>query len=163
MLDNIRQTRLGLKAPLANPIDNGCRARPREAFKLYANVRPASHTCMTGPVMTLLICRSAAKIPKVCMWAWNILSRLMIPGRWPRPPASLPVQAAAALPDTFDYAIKKRRGKVTIAHRASTLKALIGLFLETARAVGQEYQERLEIEDRIVDNIHATGHQPGPI
>lgn len=45
MLDNIRQTRLALKASLADPIGNGFRsasARPREAFKLYANVRPAT-------------------------------------------------------------------------------------------------------------------------
>ena len=107
MLDNIRQTRLALQAPLANPIDNGFRsasARPREAFKLYANVR----------------------------------------GRY----------------DHIDMALVREN---TDAHRASILKALIGLFLETARAVGQKYQDRLEIEDRIVDNIHATGHQPGPI
>lgn len=45
MLDNSRQTRLTLKAPLATPIGNGFRsanARLREAFKLYANVRPAT-------------------------------------------------------------------------------------------------------------------------
>ena len=45
MLDNIRQTRLALKAPLSTPIGNGCRsanARLRKAFKRYANVRAAT-------------------------------------------------------------------------------------------------------------------------
>ena len=44
MLDNIRETRLALKAPLGTPIGGGFRSanvRLREEFKLYANVRPA--------------------------------------------------------------------------------------------------------------------------
>ena len=44
MLDNIRKTRLALKAPLETPIGKGFRSanvRLREEFKLYANVRPA--------------------------------------------------------------------------------------------------------------------------
>lgn len=53
---------------------------------------------------------------------------------------------------TFDYAVKNNRRKVTIVHKANILKALTGLFLETAREVGKKYETQLEIEDRIVDN-----------
>ncbi len=44
MLDNIRQTKLALKAPLTTPVGKGFRSatvRLREEFNLYANVRPA--------------------------------------------------------------------------------------------------------------------------
>ncbi len=53
---------------------------------------------------------------------------------------------------TFDYAVKQNRKKVTIVHKANILKALTGLFLETALDVGKRYEGQLEIEDRIVDN-----------
>ena len=53
---------------------------------------------------------------------------------------------------TLDYAIKNGRKKVTIVHKANILKALTGLFLEIARAVSREHEDRLEIEDRIVHN-----------
>ena len=44
------------------------------------------------------------------------------------------------------------RKKITIVHKANILKALTGLFLETAMDVGKEYGKELEIEERIVDN-----------
>jgi isocitrate dehydrogenase (NAD+) len=51
----------------------------------------------------------------------------------------------------FDYAVKHGRKKVTIVHKANILKALTGLFLETAREVGKAYEGRVMTEDRIVD------------
>src|SRR5204863_1082152 len=46
---------------------------------------------------------------------------------------------------------KHGRKKVTIVHKANVLKALTGLFLETARDVASQYEGRLEVNDRIVD------------
>ena len=43
-LDSIRRTRLALKGPLTTPVSGGYRSsnvRLREAFHLYANIRPA--------------------------------------------------------------------------------------------------------------------------
>jgi len=51
----------------------------------------------------------------------------------------------------FDYAAKNGRKKVTIVHKANVLKALTGLFLETARDVAKTYEGRVACEDRIVD------------
>jgi isocitrate dehydrogenase (NAD+) len=39
-----------------------------------------------------------------------------------------------------------------VIHKANILKKLTGLFLETALDTGREYQGRLQIEERIVDN-----------
>ena len=51
----------------------------------------------------------------------------------------------------FDYAVRNKRRKVTIVHKANVLKALTGVFLETAREVGRKYEKKLQIDDRIVD------------
>ena len=52
----------------------------------------------------------------------------------------------------FEYALRHGRKKVTVIHKANILKKLTGLFLETALDIGREYQGRLQIEERIVDN-----------
>jgi isocitrate dehydrogenase (NAD+) len=51
----------------------------------------------------------------------------------------------------FEYAVRNGRKKVTIVHKANILKALTGLFLETARDVAKHYEGRIQTEDRIVD------------
>jgi isocitrate dehydrogenase (NAD+) len=51
----------------------------------------------------------------------------------------------------FDYAVRNGRKKVTIVHKANVLKALTGIFLETAREVGKRYEGRVATDDRIVD------------
>jgi isocitrate dehydrogenase (NAD+) len=54
----------------------------------------------------------------------------------------------------FDYAIKHGRKKVTAVHKANIMKFTDGLFLKTAREVGEEYADSgVEFEDRIVDNM----------
>jgi len=51
----------------------------------------------------------------------------------------------------MDYAVKNRRKKVTIVHKANVLKALTGVFLETARDEAKRYGKKLVVDDRIVD------------
>jgi isocitrate dehydrogenase (NAD+) len=51
----------------------------------------------------------------------------------------------------FQYAVNNGRKKVTVVHKANILKALTGLFLETAREVGKRYEGRVEVDERIVD------------
>jgi isocitrate dehydrogenase (NAD+) len=52
----------------------------------------------------------------------------------------------------FDYAIRNGRKKVTVVHKANIMKALTGIFLETARDMyAQRYQGKVEMDERIVD------------
>jgi isocitrate dehydrogenase (NAD+) len=51
----------------------------------------------------------------------------------------------------FDYAVRNGRKKVTLVHKANVLKALTGLFLDTARDVAKNYAGRVAVDDRIVD------------
>ena len=52
----------------------------------------------------------------------------------------------------FEYALKHRRRKVTIVHKANILKMVSGLFLEVGRNIAKEYEGRVESNDMIVDN-----------
>jgi isocitrate dehydrogenase (NAD+) len=52
----------------------------------------------------------------------------------------------------FDYAIRNGRRKVTVVHKANIMKALTGIFLETARQLhADEYKDRIAFEEVIVD------------
>ena len=157
MLDNIRETRLALKAPLGTPIGGGFRSanvRLREEFKLYANVRPAVsylHDRRRYDKIDIVLIRENTEglyvgvehyipiddDPRAVAEASGIITRS---------------GCRRIAKYTFDYAIKNNRKKVTIVHKANILKKLTGLFLETARDVSKEYEGKLEIEDRIVDN-----------
>ncbi len=157
MLDNIRQTRLALKAPLETPIGKGFRSanvRLREEFKLYANIRPAVsylHSRRAYDNIDIVLVRENTEglyvgvehfipiddDPRAVAEASGIITRS---------------GCRRIAKFTFDYAIKNGRKKVTIVHKANILKKLTGLFLETAREVSKEYEGKLIIEDRIVDN-----------
>jgi len=157
MLDNIHKTKLALKAPLETPIGDGFRSanvRLREEFKLYANVRPAIsfiHDRRETDKINLVLIRENTEglyvgvehfipidnDPKAVAEASGIITRS---------------GCRRIAKFTFDYAIKTGRKKITIVHKANILKALTGLFLETAMEVGNEYKGKLEIEERIVDN-----------
>lgn len=156
MLDNIRETKLALKSPLTTPVGKGFRSatvRLREAFCLYANVRPARTFVPEGRFedIDLILVRENTEglyvgvehyipiddDPKAVAEASGIITR----------------SGCRRIAEfTFDYAIKHNRKKVTIVHKANILKALTGLFLETALEIGKKYEGQLEIEDRIVDN-----------
>jgi len=53
----------------------------------------------------------------------------------------------------FEYASEHGRKSVTIAHKSNIMKKSDGLFLRTARRVGEEYADRVETRDVIVDAL----------
>jgi isocitrate dehydrogenase (NAD+) len=155
LLSSIHKTRLALKAPLETPIGGGFRSvnvRLREEFELYANYRPVQ-TYVPGHFgdIDLVLIRENTqgfyvgvehyiKIgddPKAVAEASGIITR----------------EGCRRIAEfAFEYAVKQKRKKVTIVHKANILKALTGLFLETALDVGKAYEDQIEIDDRIVDN-----------
>ncbi len=155
LLDSIRRTRLALKGPLATPVGGGYRSvnvRLREEFKLYANLRPARTLIAGGRYEDIDI----------------VLVRENLEGFYIGFEHYIPIDGdphAAAISSgvntragsrriaefAFDYALKNGRKKVTIVHKANVLKALSGIFLETAREVAKKYEGRVAMDDRIVD------------
>lgn len=154
-IQSIRRTRLALKGPLTTPVGGGYRSinvRLREEFELFANVRPA-RTLLPG-----------GRYDHVDI----VLVRENLEGLYVGFEHYIPIGSdphAVAVSSgintrsecrrisefTFDYAMRHGRKKVTEVHKANILKALTGLFLETALEVAEKYRGKVEVEERIVD------------
>ncbi len=155
-LDSVRRTRLALKGPLETPTGSGYRSsnvRLREEFQLYANLRPA-HTIIPGgrfDKIDLVVVREN-------------LEGLYIGHEHYIPIGDDPHAVAMAtgvntrqgsrrlLEYAFEHAIATGRKKITVVHKANIMKALTGLFLETALQLHeQKYKDRIALETMIVD------------
>ena len=154
-LDSIRRTRLALKGPLTTPVGGGYRSsnvRLREEFHLYANVRPARTLVPGGRYedIDLVLVREN-------MEGLYVGFEHYIPiGDDPHAVAigsgvNTRAGCRRIVEFAFEYAVSNGRKKVTIVHKANILKALTGLFLETARDVAKQYEGRIQVEERIVD------------
>ncbi|HET7792041.1 MAG TPA: isocitrate/isopropylmalate family dehydrogenase [Rhizobacter sp.] len=155
-LDSIRRTRLALKGPLETPSGSGYRSsnvRLREEFKLYANLRPA-HTIIPGgryDNIDLVIVRENLEglyighehyvqiddDPHAVAMATGINTR---------------AGSRRLLEFAFEHAIATGRKKITVVHKANIMKALTGIFLETAQQLyEQKYKGRIAFDTVIVD------------
>ncbi|MGC8702607.1 MAG: isocitrate/isopropylmalate dehydrogenase family protein [Thiomonas sp.] len=155
-LASIRTTRLALKGPLETPSGGGYRSsnvRLREAFQLYANMRPTKTVIPGGRYddIDLLVFRENVEglymgyehyipidgDPHAVAIATGVNTR----------------QGARNILDyTFRTAIALGRKKVTVVHKANIMKALTGIFLETAYMLHKEkYAGRIALDDVIVD------------
>jgi isocitrate dehydrogenase (NAD+) len=142
-LESIRRTRLALKGPLETPSGGGYRSsnvRLREEFKLYANVRPARTLIPGGRFdkVSLIVVRENLEglyighehyvaiddDPHAVAMATGINTR---------------AGSRRLLEYAFAHAVATGREKVTIVHKANIMKALTGIFLETAQ---QLYADR---------------------
>lgn len=155
-LDSIRQTRLALKGPLETPVGGGYRSsnvRLREEFKLYANLRPASTIIPGGRFDKIDLVLVRENNEGLYMGYEHFIpidgdphAVGMSTGINTRQGCRRIVRFA------FDYAIRKGRKKVTVVHKANIMKALTGIFLETARQIyDDEYKDKLVFEEIIVD------------
>ncbi|HYZ62979.1 MAG TPA: isocitrate/isopropylmalate family dehydrogenase, partial [Acetobacteraceae bacterium] len=155
LLDSVRRTKLALKGPLTTPVGGGFRSvnvRLREEFHLYANLRPA-HTLVPGgrfENIDLVLIRENLEGLYVAFEHYIPIGD---------DPHAVAISSGVNTKEgsrriarfAFEHALKLGRKKVTIVHKANVLKALTGVFLETAREVAKEYEGRIAYDDRIVD------------
>ena len=154
-VDSIRRTRLALKGPLTTPAGDGYRSstvRLREEFHLYANVRPARTLVPGGRYENIDLVLVRENIEGLYVGFEHYIPigddpHAVAIGSGVNTRAGCRRIAEFA----FEYAVCNGRKKVTMVHKANILKALSGLFLETAREVGKPYESRLQIDERIVD------------
>ncbi|HSW05710.1 isocitrate/isopropylmalate dehydrogenase family protein [Aquabacterium sp.] len=155
-LDSIRRTRLALKGPLETPSGGGYRSsnvRLREEFKLYANLRPALTIVPGGRYdkIDLVVVRENLEglyighehfvqiddDPHAVAMATGINTR---------------AGCRHILDYAFQHAIGTGRKKVTIVHKANIMKALTGIFKETAEQLYEEkYKGQIAMDSIIVD------------
>jgi isocitrate dehydrogenase (NAD+) len=154
-LDSIRKTGLALKGPLTTPVGGGFRSvnvRLREEFHLYANLRPARTMVPGGRYedIDLVIVRENLEGLYVAFEHYIPVGD---------DPHAVAISSGVNTREgsrriaefAFDYAVRNGRKKVTIVHKANVLKALTGVFLDTAREVAKAYEGRVAYDDRIVD------------
>jgi isocitrate dehydrogenase (NAD+) len=155
-LDSIRRTRLALKGPLETPSGGGYRSsnvRLREAFRLFANVRPVRTLVPGGRFekIDLVVVRENLEglyvghehyiqiddDPHAVAMATGLNTR---------------AGSRRVLDYAFEYAIANGRKKVTIVHKANIMKALTGIFLETGQKLyDDKYKNRFVLDTAIVD------------
>jgi isocitrate dehydrogenase (NAD+) len=153
-LDSIRANRICLKGPLTTPVGGGYRSvnvTLRQAFHLYANVRPAlsfEGTDTPFKNVNLVTIRENTEgmyagiehfikvdEEKIAAESMAVVTRK---------------GCERVIRYAFDYARRARRKKVTLVHKANILKCTSGLFLEIGREIAKEYPD-IEFDDRIVD------------
>ncbi len=155
-IDSIRVTRLALKGPLETPIAGGYRSsnvRLREEFKLYANLRPAKSIVPGGRYEDIDLILVRENNEGLYMGYEHFIP---IDGDPHAVGMSTGVNTRQGCRRicrfAFDYAINQGRRKVTVVHKANIMKALTGIFLETAREMYEaEYKGRIGYEEIIVD------------
>jgi len=156
MLDDIRHTKLALKAPLTTPIGTGFRSanvRLREEFHLYANVRPAVTLIRGGKFDDIDLVMIRENTEGLYVGVEHYIPIDDDPHAVAEASGIITRSGCRRIAHfAFDYAVKHKRRKVTIVHKANILKKLTGLFLDTAQQVGKEYEGKILIEERIVDN-----------
>ena len=155
-IDSIERTRLALKGPLETPSGGGYRSsnvRLREKFKLYANLRPGKSLMPGGRYedIDLVLCRE--NIEGLYMGYEHYIP---VDGDPHAIGMSTGINTRQGcrniLKFAFDYAIANGRKKVTVVHKANIMKALTGIFLETAQEMYKEsYQGKVEFEEVIID------------
>ena len=153
VLESIRRNKVCLKGPITTPVGTGFRSVNvglRQALNLYANLRPAKS--MAGVQsryedVDLVIVRENTEdlyagiehmVGRDAAESIKIITRA----------ASERIARFA-----FEYAVANGRHKVTAVHKANIMKLSDGLFLESCRTVAEGYADRIEFEDRIVDNM----------
>jgi len=155
-LDSIRRTRLALKGPLETPSAGGYRSsnvRLREEFKLYANLRPARTLIPGGRYEGIDLVVVRENVEGLYMGYEHFIP---IDGDPHAVAISTGVNtrqgSRRALEFAFDYAVANGRKKVTVVHKANILKALTGIFLETARELHRtRYEGKVAMDEVIID------------
>jgi len=148
----VREVGVVLKGPMANPVGHGY-ASPnialRQAAGAYANVRlalalPGARTHFPGA--DLVVVREVTE-DVFTGAAQHVGPDAAITVKWVTRAATHRVTRFA-----FDYARRHGRRRITVAHKAATLKETDGLFLGAAREIAPEYPD-IELDDCLVDAL----------
>jgi isocitrate dehydrogenase (NAD+) len=154
-VESIRRNRLALKGPLETPIGEGYRSvnvALRQAFDLFANVRPARDLVPGGRFegVDLVLIRENTE------GLYAGLEHYIRIGDDPQAAAesiALVTRHGSEriIRYAFEYALRHGRTKVTLVHKANILKYSQGLFRAIGQRIAAEYEGRVTYDERIID------------
>jgi isocitrate dehydrogenase (NAD+) len=153
VIDSLHETGVALKGPVTTPVGQGftsVNVQLRQRLDLYANLRPCR--VLPGiqtpfPDTDLIIVRENTE--GLYSGIEHYDERLEIAdsiARVTRRGSERIVRFA------FEYARRRGRSRVTLAHKANILKKSSGLFLDVGREVAAEYPD-IEFDDHIIDAL----------
>jgi isocitrate dehydrogenase (NAD+) len=155
-IESIRRTRLALKGPLTTPIGTGFRSVNvglRREFELFANVRPARTIIPGGRFENVDIVLVRENLEGLYIGVEHFVKIGDDPRAVGESTAVVTrVGCERIIRYAFEYAVAHNREKVTIVHKANILKMVSGLFLEVGKKIAEEYKDRIQSNDMIVDN-----------
>lgn len=167
VLESIRRNRVALKGPITTPIGTGIRSvnvALRHSLDLYACLRP----CKSYPGVKsryqnidLVVVRENSEDLYAGV-EFDVgseeaeLIRSLSKGKIHRPSAISikPISAEASkriVRFAFEYALQNNRRKVTAIAKANIMKYTDGLFFRAAREVAEEYKDKIEYEEMLID------------
>jgi isocitrate dehydrogenase (NAD+) len=153
VLESIRRNGVALKGPVTTPVGSGFRSvnvALRQSLNLYANLRPArSIAGVPGRYQDIDLVVVRENTEDLYAGIEHMVGRDAA--------ESIKIITRAASERiarfAFDYAVAHGRSRVTAVHKGNIMKLSDGLFLESCRTVAAEYAGRVELDDRIVDNM----------
>jgi isocitrate dehydrogenase (NAD+) len=153
VLDSIRRNKVALKGPITTPVGGGFRSvnvTLRQVLGLYANLRPARSIrgleTRYDDVDLVIVRENTEDL-------YAGIEHMVGPDAAESIKIITRVASERIARYAFDYAVANGRHKVTAVHKANIMKLSDGLFLESCRTVAEDYDGRIEFEDRIVDNM----------
>jgi len=173
VLDSIKKNRVALKGPITTPIGIGFRSvnvAIRQALDLYACVRPAkSYQGVKSNYkdIDLVVIRensedlyAGIEFEEGRPETKNIIKEIEKYSRKTiRKDSGISIKPISIYASerivrfAFEYALKFKRKKVTVVHKANIMKFTDGIFLNSARKVAKEYSDKIAFEEAIVDNM----------
>jgi isocitrate dehydrogenase (NAD+) len=171
VLESIKRSGVGIKAPVTTPVGTGFRSvnvALRKELDLYSCQRPckAYEGVRTRfPGVDFVIIRenhedlyAGIEFERGSEENEKLREFLAGLGAKVRDDAGISIKPISVygteriVRSAFEYAKAYGRRKVTAAHKANIMKFSDGLFLEVARRVAEDYPD-FEFEDRIIDNL----------
>jgi isocitrate dehydrogenase (NAD+) len=155
-VESIRKNSLALKGPLTTPVGTGFRSVNvglRKEFELFANIRPARTIIPGGRFENVDIVLVRENLEGLYVGVEHFIAIGDDPRAVGESMAIVTRRGCERIIRyAFEYALRHKRRKVTIVHKANILKMVSGLFLEVGRGIAKEYEGRIESNDMIVDN-----------
>ena len=172
VIESIAHTGVAIKGPITTPVGTGFRSvnvALRKALDLFGQVRPCkSYTGVRSRYsdVDLVIVRENTEDlyagiefeegTENCAVLRDTIQKLS--GAVIREDAGISIKPISiegtrrVVQFALDYARREGRRKVTVVHKANSMKHTDGLWLRVAREVAEGYTD-IEFEDRIVDNM----------
>jgi len=169
VLDSIRRNKIALKGPITTPIGKGFRSvnvALRKELDLYVCLRPCKS--LKGvrsrfQDIDLVVVRENTEDLYVGV-EWPMGSSesqtvINLAGGRIREDSAISIKPISRTATNrivhyaFDYAVRHKRRKVTAVTKANIMKCTDGLFYEVGREVAKEYKNKIEYEERLIDNM----------